>query len=241
MKLIKGKDVYTDGSAKHVGTPWATGASAVVQYDEQGREQGWAIVLPKGFPLSAVATEHMALLLCRLMAYKAQVGRCILEPQWEVGEETTLSDEQRERRRAEWQGQITVHADCMAVIHATRRPGASLRDQSKYGGCYKHEGFDALGQVWRVIQARRIRRTGASRQVDAHRGKDQATAEGWERHWEGNDAADQIAKAVRPKLVGNEKQQHVAVSNVQAKRRRVDSLCKNLGDMWECVFQLKKT
>ena len=82
MKLIKGKDVYTDGSAKHVGTPWATGASAVVQYDEQGREQGWAIVLPKGFPLSAVATEHMALLLCRLMAYKAQVGRCILEPQW---------------------------------------------------------------------------------------------------------------------------------------------------------------
>jgi hypothetical protein len=38
LKLIRGKNVYTDGSAKHVRTPWATGSSAVVQYDEQGRE-----------------------------------------------------------------------------------------------------------------------------------------------------------------------------------------------------------
>ncbi len=63
LKLIRGEDVYTDGSAKHVGTPWATGSSAVVQYDEQGREQAWAFVLPKGCPISAVATEDMALLL----------------------------------------------------------------------------------------------------------------------------------------------------------------------------------
>ncbi len=87
--------------AKHVGKPWATGASAVLQYDNQGREQAWAIVLLEGFPISAVATEHMALLLCILMAYEAQTGRCVLE---EVGEETAPSEEQMEDRRAEWHG-----------------------------------------------------------------------------------------------------------------------------------------
>ena len=96
FKLIRGKDVYTDGSAKHVGTPWATGSSAVVQYDEKGRAQAWATVLPKGFPISAVATEHMALLLCILMAYEAQTGRCAVERRWEVREEVKLTEEQRE-------------------------------------------------------------------------------------------------------------------------------------------------
>ena len=58
-----------------------------MEYDEQGREQAWATVLPKGFPISAVATEHMALLLCILMAYEAQTGRCEIGPEWEIGEE----------------------------------------------------------------------------------------------------------------------------------------------------------
>ncbi len=39
VRFIIGKDVYTDGSAKHVGTKWATGSASVVQYDEEGREQ----------------------------------------------------------------------------------------------------------------------------------------------------------------------------------------------------------
>ncbi len=63
LRLIKGRDVYTDGSAKHVGTKWATGAASIVQFDETGRELAWAMVLPKGYPISAVASEHMALLL----------------------------------------------------------------------------------------------------------------------------------------------------------------------------------
>ena len=91
---------------------------------------------------------------------------------------------------AEWKGQIVVHADCMAVIHATRRPGTLLRDQFKYGGCYKHEGYDARGQVVKV---------------DTHKGKDLAIKEGWGQHWRGNDAVDQTAKTVRPKPVGDEK------------------------------------
>ena len=51
LKFIKGKVAYTDGSAKHVRTKWATRAAAVVQFDEEGREQAWAIVLPLGFPV----------------------------------------------------------------------------------------------------------------------------------------------------------------------------------------------
>ncbi len=36
----------------------------MVQFDEQGREQAWAMSLPEGFPTSAVAAEHLAMLLC---------------------------------------------------------------------------------------------------------------------------------------------------------------------------------
>ncbi len=69
----------------------------------------------QGLPISAVASEHMALLLCILMAYESQCERSVVEPPWEDREELALSEEQRAIRRAEWSGQITVHADCMAV------------------------------------------------------------------------------------------------------------------------------
>ncbi len=88
----------------------------------------------------------------------------------------------------------------MAVIHAVRRPGAALRDQFKYGICYKHAGYDALGQVVKV---------------DAHKGKDQAIAEGWGGRWKGNDAADQVAKLVRPKQIGSETRRISASTNTR--------------------------
>ena len=87
-----------------------------------------------------------------------------MEPRWEDTEETAMTMVEREARKAEWNGKLTVHADCMAVIHAVRRPGAALRDQFKYGLCYKHAGYGAFGKVLKV---------------DAHKGKDQANAEGW--------------------------------------------------------------
>ncbi len=121
-------------------------------------------------------------------------------------------------------GRARLQYTRMAVIHATRRSGASLRDQFKYGGCYQHEGYDALGQVVKV---------------DAHKGKDLAIKEGWGLHWQGNDAADQTAKTVWQKLVGNEKLQQRAVANLRAKRRQVETLCRQLGEMWK--FQFKKT
>ena len=133
------------------------------------------MVLPQGYLISAVATEHMALLLGILMAYEAQTGRCVIAPEWEVGEDAKPTEEEHEASRAAWKGQIVVHADCMAVIQATSRVGASLRDQFKFGGCYKHEGCDAKRRVVKV---------------DAHKGKEQAAKEGWGHHWKGNNAAD---------------------------------------------------
>ncbi len=47
------------------------------------------MVLPQGYPISAVATAHMALLLRVLMAYEAQTGQCVIELGWEVGEYAT--------------------------------------------------------------------------------------------------------------------------------------------------------
>ena len=52
-----------------------------------------------------------------------------MAPAWVDREDLDLTADQPEIRKSEWSGQITVHADCMAVIHAVRRPGAALRDQ----------------------------------------------------------------------------------------------------------------
>ena len=113
----------------------------------------------------------------------------------------------------------------MSVIHATRKPGAALRDQFKYGLCYKHAGYGALGQVLKV---------------DAHKGKDQANAEGWGAHWKGNDAADQVAKLVRPKQTGNEKRQSAAVAHLRARRRQVEAMCKKLGECGSACSSSKR-
>ncbi len=75
----------------------------------------------------------MALLLCILVAYVAQTGRCVIEPGWEVGENAEPTEEERMARRAAWKGQLVVHVDCMAVTQATRLVGSSLRDQIKFG------------------------------------------------------------------------------------------------------------
>ncbi len=101
-----GKPLYTDGSAKHVGTPWAAGASAVVQYDEQGNEQAWTLTLPKGFPISAVATEHMVVVLCVIVEYEAQTGRCIVNPVCEVLEANVdRTEHQTVEDKARWASQ----------------------------------------------------------------------------------------------------------------------------------------
>lgn len=70
-----------------------------------------------GYPISAVATEHVALLLRVLMAYEAQTGQCVIEPRWEVGDNATPDEVQHEASRVTWSRQVAVHADCMAVRH----------------------------------------------------------------------------------------------------------------------------
>ena len=70
-----------------------------------------------GYPISAVATEHVALLLRVLMAYEAQTGQCVIEPGLEVEDNATPDEGQHEASRATWSRQEAVHADCMAVRH----------------------------------------------------------------------------------------------------------------------------
>ncbi len=105
LRLRRGRPTDTDGAAKTVGTPWEAGGSAVVQYDELGREQAWAISLPECFPISAVAAEHMKVLLCVVMAHKAQIAE-----QKEMAEQEWLN------KTDEWAKSLTAHADCIAVI-----------------------------------------------------------------------------------------------------------------------------
>ncbi len=79
-----------------------------------------------------------------------------------------------------------------SVAHATSRAGASLRDQVKYGACYKHEAFAAIKEVVKV---------------DVRQSGDVAKQEGWDAHSRGNNAADEIAKLDRPKLQCSAKKQ----------------------------------
>ncbi len=100
--------------------------------------------------------------------------------------------------------------------------------------CYEHLGYGALGQVLKV---------------DAHKGKDQATLEGWGEHWQGNDAADQVAKLVRPKQTGSEKRQgcgcgpkgHEAAggSHMQQARGNVEVYVQIQEDVHEACWQAK--
>ncbi len=76
--------------------------------------------------------------------------------------------------------------------------------------------------------------------VDAHKGEDQATIEGWGEHWKGNDAEDQVAKLARLKQTGNEKRQSAAVENLRATRRPVEAMCRKLGEIWKRMFKLKR-
>ena len=53
----------------------------------------------------------------------------------------------------------------MLTAWKARRTGASLRDQFKFGGCYKHEGYDAVRAVVKV---------------EVHKSRAEAGKEGWE-------------------------------------------------------------
>ncbi len=60
--------------------------------------------------------------------------------------------------------------------------------------------------------------------VDANKGRDQAAREGSEHHWQGNNAADEVAKLVHPKLVGKEDRQKQFVGGLKGYGRTCSSL-----------------
>ncbi len=105
------------------------------------------------FSIYAVATEQMASMLRISMVYESRGANAKqTEQEWEVV-------------KARWAGKLTTHADCVDVVQATSKAGASLRDQCRQGGRYKHEAFAALKEV--AIMGTRESR-------------EQAEKEGWE-------------------------------------------------------------
>ncbi len=64
----------------------------------------------------------------------------------QLAEQKELTEQERQNRRDAWAASLTAHADCLAVIRATSRAEASLRDQVKHGGRYTWAGFAALNQ-----------------------------------------------------------------------------------------------
>ncbi len=76
------------------------------------------MVLPTGYPISAVAAERTALLLWLLMAYEAQRGRSVIEPGWDVGENAILMG--RRERPAGLRGKVSW--SCMLTAWLSYRP-----------------------------------------------------------------------------------------------------------------------
>ena len=121
--------------------------------------------------------------LCDRLAIKGEVTDQ-QQSQSQNAEKLEMTAQQWCSRIEVWKDNFTVHADCMAVIHATSRQRASIRDQFNYGLCYKHEACMALHKV----------------KVDARKSREQSKNEGWEEHWKGNNAADETIKLARPRL-----------------------------------------
>ena len=192
---------YLDGSAKYVGTKYAQAASAMVQLGRDGQERAWGMAMPEGYPRSAVSAEHMAVLLCMEVASSQPSLRdpegCLVPPP-----------------------KLELYVDCQAVVQALRWPESTVRDQFKFGGCYKHPHFKSFGIVHKV---------------DAHKTKEHAMANGWLEHWKGNAAADEIAKAMRPTFV-NEPD----IAKDRARRKEVVALMSTVGKLWQALAQARK-
>ena len=64
---------------------------------------------------------------------------------------------------------------------------------------------------------------------------------GWEEHWKGNNAADEVAKLVRPKLQRKEKEQFKVISNIRVKKKTIVECCRSLEGLWKRMFAFKET
>ena len=94
-----------------------------------------------------------------------------------------------------------------------------------------------FGGWWSGLAAVDVK-IGGVHKVDAHKALVDATAEGWEVHWKGNDTADWLAKAARPQIVG------AWQAWTKWQRRRKTNLAEALVEAelrpWQCYRHLRK-
>jgi hypothetical protein len=111
--------IYTDGSAMHIGImALAVSAGAAFQIGKDGLHYVVRCQVPRAFPQSAVAAEHMAIhLVFRFLALMAG------------------------HRGA------TVISDCQAVVSAFAHPHLYQGYRAKFGGLWREPGLAAVSQV----------------------------------------------------------------------------------------------
>ena len=90
-------------------------------------------------------------------------------------------------------GQVPIYIDCKAVILMLGQPLRHESEKFIFAGYWSQ-----LGKVRHLVQS--------IHKVDAHKARCDAAAEGWERHWLGNDWADRLAKDARPAVDGDDRE-----------------------------------
>ncbi len=111
--------IYTDGSAMHVGImALAVSAGAAFQIGKDGLHYVVRCQVPRAFPQSAVAAEHMAIHLVFRFLYL----------------------------RAGHRG-ATIISDCQAVVSAFAHPHLYQGYRAKFGGLWREPGLLAVYEV----------------------------------------------------------------------------------------------
>ena len=118
FRFDPGLPIYTDGSAKDIGIEaLAVSAGAAFQTGKDGRQYVAYCQVPRAFPQSAVAAEHMAIHI----AFR-------LLPQ-------------------EGHHKAVIISDYQAVVSAFLRPYLHEGYRPKYGGLWREKGLLAVSEV----------------------------------------------------------------------------------------------
>ncbi len=111
--------IFTDGSATNVGIPaLAVSAGAVFQIGDNGQHRVVRCQVPRAFPQSAVAAEHIAIHLVFRFVRPSEAGPT-----------------------------ATVISDCQAVVSAFAHPHLHHGYRAKYGGLWREPGLLAIKDV----------------------------------------------------------------------------------------------
>ncbi len=128
IRFSKSARLYTDGSAKFVGTEFATASCSVVEKAPGQVELAVQVALPADWPQSAVAAEMYAVLVAGLVLSRGDPTGAKHEP-----------------------GSITLVADCEAVCKAGAWTAKQqLNEKFVYASCWDDFAGGPVGAIRKV-------------------------------------------------------------------------------------------